>query len=413
MSATEPLPAKSTRAVWIALFGVSVLKLAWAATSAGSVDAVLFFNFARALEEHGLCGVYALDPKYNHTPLTGVFVRTLLRVAGGEFMVFSFLLRLAASVADVVVVAALLQWREKLPPVPTWGLVLLAASPVSLMVSGFHGNVDPLLVALLFLAAVAGAQERPALAGLLYGLSCQVKIVPLAFAPVFFFFWLARGRAWRFAWPAALTLLAGSALPLLEAPGPYLRNVFAYGSSWGVWGVPYLLKLTGWEAVQKIDFHGLGAEQRAIAQGLKCALLGSIALIGWVRRGTAARELPATLGMAWVAFFIFAPGVGVQYLTWFAPFVLLWCARRYALLTAGATVFLAVFYHTTAEGRFPWFLAVPRGPETPLWSAVGLPVWLLFVGLGLGALWAVRPGWRQWHSRCSVGSDGLAKSTVG
>ncbi len=403
----------ATRAVLLALLVASVLKIAWAMTSAGSVDAVLFFNFARGLEEHGLCGLYPLDPKYNHTPLTGSFVLLLLRASGGEFVVFAFFLRFAAIVADIVVVGALLHWREKLPAVPTWALVLLAASPVSLMVSGFHGNVDPILVALLFLASLACVLERPVWSGLLFALSCQVKIVPIAFAPVFFFFWMARGQAWRFAVPAAVTMLAGSALPLLETPGAYLRNVFAYGSSWGVWGVPYLLKLTGWEAVQKVDFHGFTAAQAGIAQALKFALLGSIAAIAWMRRGLAVQTLPATLGVAWIAFFIFAPGVGVQYLTWFAPFVLLWNARHFASLTAGATIFLAVFYHTTAEGRFPWFLAVPRGPETPIWSAVGLPVWLTFVGIGVAALLAARPRRMEWHPHCSVSSDALSKPYVG
>lgn len=407
MSVSPPI-SSSTRAVLIALLCASVLKIAWAMNSAGSVDAVLFFNFARALEAHGLCGVYALEPKYNHTPLTGSFVLLLLRASGGEFVVFAFFLRLAAIVADAVVIGALLHWRDKLPAVPTWALVLLAASPVSIMVSGFHGNVDPIMVAALFLAALACAVGRPALAGLLFGVACQVKIVPIAFAPVFFFFWFARGNAWRFAVPAAATMLAGSALPLVETPAEYLRNVFGYGSSWGVWGVPYLLKLTGWEAVQRIDFHGLTAAQTAIAQVLKVALLGSIAAVAWMRRGVFASAFPATLGAAWIAFFIFAPGVGVQYFVWFAPFVLLWNARHFAVLTGAAAVFLAVFYHTTSEGRFPWFLAMPLEPHAPIWSAAGLPAWIAFVCIG----WTAAPrAW--WHRRCFVGSDALPKPIAG
>ena len=36
-----------------------------------------------------------------------------------------------------------------------WAAVMLAASPVSLMVSGYHGNTDPVMVMFLFLAGVA------------------------------------------------------------------------------------------------------------------------------------------------------------------------------------------------------------------------------------------------------------------
>ena len=43
---------------------------------------------------------------------------------------------------------SLLRWRSKLGNAPPWWtLILFAASPVSLMISGFHGNVDPVMVA--------------------------------------------------------------------------------------------------------------------------------------------------------------------------------------------------------------------------------------------------------------------------
>ena len=57
------------------------------------------------------------------------------------------------------------------------------------MVSGFHGNTDPVMVMFLVLAAHMCLKERPILAGLFLALSCQIKIVPLLFVPIFFFFW--------------------------------------------------------------------------------------------------------------------------------------------------------------------------------------------------------------------------------
>src|SRR6185295_16024848 len=114
-----------------------------------------------------------------HTPLTGGFAWLLYHIAGDDKLQFAFLLRLASIIADIAVVVALLRWRAKLGNFPPWwALIVFAASPVSLMVSGFHGNVDPIMVALLFLATIAAACERPVLCGVLFGLAANVKIVP-------------------------------------------------------------------------------------------------------------------------------------------------------------------------------------------------------------------------------------------
>ncbi|MDP9291327.1 MAG: hypothetical protein M3O82_03060, partial [Verrucomicrobiota bacterium] len=153
----------------------------------------------------------------------------------------------------------------------------------------------------------------------------------------------------------------------------------------GVWGLPYLLRLSGWEAVQKIDFTGLTSTQNMIAEILKFAAVVGIATVGWMRRKAAPAEFAATVGIAWLVFFICAPGVGVQYMVWSAPFLLLLTARGYAANTVAATVFLFVFYHSTSQGR--WFLAYPRGPEAPLWSAWGTLAWLSFVGVFLARMW--------------------------
>ena len=47
------------------------------------------------------------------------------------------------------------------------------------MVSGFHGNIDPIMVTFLFFAAVAVVKDRPVLCGVMYAVACNIKIVPL------------------------------------------------------------------------------------------------------------------------------------------------------------------------------------------------------------------------------------------
>lgn len=389
MTNAAPSPQAShayIRAVIGVLVLMTLLKMLWALNSAGSVDMVLFYNFGKGVDQYGLTEIYKMDEKFNHTPLTGGFAWLLHRIAGDDKMQFAFLLRLASIIADVAVVGALLRWRAKLGHLPPWwALIIFAASPVSLMISGFHGNVDPIMIALLFLATVAAANERPVLCGLLFGLASNVKIVPIVLSPVFIFFWLARPGAalgaLRFAGASGAVMLAGWSLPLVVCPRDYIHNVFGYGSTWGVWGLPYLLRQTGWEEVQKIDFKGLTATQNVLVSLLKFSAIGGIAAVGWLRRKVAPSDIAATIGIAWLVFFIFAPGVGVQYMVWAAPFLLLLNARGYTAITAASTVFLFAFYHSTSSGRWPWFLAIPRGPETPMWSAWGVLAWLSFCGV--------------------------------
>src|SRR5207244_8376913 len=90
--------------------------------------------------------------------------------------------------------------------IPTWALALFALSPVSLMVSGFHGNTDPVMVMLLVCAVWMCLRNRPVLAGLFFALSCQIKIVPLLFLPAFVFFWLFLNRSRGFLFSGLFTI---------------------------------------------------------------------------------------------------------------------------------------------------------------------------------------------------------------
>src|SRR6185312_13199470 len=110
--------------------------------------------------------------------------------------------------ADFVVLLVLLCVRNKYPgSIPTWALLFFALSPVSLMVSGFHGNTDPVMVMFLVLAAISVLRVQPVFAGILLALSCQIKIIPLLLFPIFFFFWFARGKLVSFLLPFVVTTL--------------------------------------------------------------------------------------------------------------------------------------------------------------------------------------------------------------
>lgn len=354
-------------------------KLALAALTRGTNDVDTFYNFGHFISEHGLLAQYRATAEFNHTPATGWFCALLYALGGG--LGFDFLLRVPGIVADFAVVR-LLARRRDLPP---WSLGLLALSPVSIMVCGFHGNVDGVLVWLLVLAATECERGRAAWCGLWLGLACQVKIIPLLVAPVFLFHWLARGTALRFFVVAALTILLGWAFPLLTIPGIFLRDVLGYGSNWGAWGVTWWLSQTHAASFAPVGFSGLTATQLAVMSALKGVIVAAALALAWQRRALPAREVFGTLALVWMVFFVFAPGVGTQYLIWAAPFLLVASPRSFALSTAASSVFCFAFYQAITGG-LPWDHGVSTAQLVPRWSAWSNVAWLAFVA-ALGAAW--------------------------
>jgi hypothetical protein len=347
-------------AAWIALLA----KLVCAATTVGTNDVDSFYNFGRFIWEHSLLAQYRDTTEFNHTPLVGWFCAAIYGVGHG--FAFNWLLRLPGIVADFLTLRVLLRWSPDGDAPPKWALMLFALSPVNFMVSGFHGNMDSVLAWLLLLAARECLRDRVIPCALLFGLACQVKVIPVLLAPAFFFFWLRRSRGRDFFLTASATILTGWAVPLLLLPGTFLHQVLGYNSNWGSWGITWLLRLTGLPAFTPAGFRDLTTTQLAIMLCLKIIIITAALVIAWRRRTLPASQLPATLVLIWTVFFVFAPGVGAQYLVWFAPFLLLTSARWYAIITAASTVFLFAFY-TIISGGFPWYHGVSTLELLPRW----------------------------------------------
>jgi uncharacterized membrane protein len=392
-----------------ALILATALKAIWALNSSGSGDAILFCVYGHELQTSSLARLYQEAPLFNHTPFTAGLIRVLFAAAqradptpAGEFELFTAGLRFLSIFADIGLVAALLALRRRLGSPPWWALVAFAASPVSIMVSGFHGNIDPIMVLLVFLSALALYRGRPGCCGIFFGAAFNIKIVPLLLGPVFLFYWLGRdrGAAFRFAAAAGSLMLAGMAWPLVTCPAAFIHNVFGYGSYWGIWGVTYWLKLTGAADFQKVSFEGLSPAQNAVMLTLKAALIGSLLLLAWRRRKVPAKDFFTTLAAAFTLLFVFAPGAGVQYMVWFAPFILLVEPTWWAALTAGSTVFLVTFYHAKANFHFPWRIGFPEDPDVSFWAP-----WTNLVWGPLVALLALKG--REWFLFKPKCGDGL------
>src|ERR1051326_7899956 len=226
MSPTRDL--RTTLIVALALVAMT-LKLALAYNTIGTNDAVFFYGFAKVLNDHGLEWTYAHSRYFNHPPLTAYFLRGIFLLTEQKWaqdlgIHFPFLLRLPGIIADFLVVLVLLQFRKIDIRIPIWARGLFALSPVSLMVSGFHCNTDPVMVFFFACAVCTCLRNQSALAGLFFALSCQIKIVPLLLLPAFVFFWLSQGKIREFLIPAAITTAIAWLEPLLNFPVLFAKN---------------------------------------------------------------------------------------------------------------------------------------------------------------------------------------------
>ncbi len=109
-------------------------------------------------------------------------------------------------------------------------------SPLSILLSSFHGNTDPLYAALLLAAALALDAERPFTAGALLALSLQVKLIRAARGARLAVLGARRAGAPRGSW-RGLSLAVLPFLPLvLWEPRIFLEHVLGYSAGIDLWG---------------------------------------------------------------------------------------------------------------------------------------------------------------------------------
>jgi Glycosyltransferase family 87 len=384
-----PAPKSRTRT----RFGRSAILLAAAATALilklfvamdtfGTNDVITFYQIGHSLTEHGLKATYSSSAAVNHPPLTAIFIEAIYRLdqtAGlREYGIsFPFLIRLPGIIADLVVVLLLLWLAEPLR-IPTWSLVVFALSPVSIMISGYHGNTDSVLVMFMVLAAAMALKERALLAGVFLALSCHIKIIGLLMLPVFVCYWIPRRRLSRFLLGFSVCLLAFWAEPLLHYPNLFAHRVLLYGSFWGLWGITYWLKQSGVSVFAPVTYVNLLPLQVFVATVLKGIIVGATALVAWIRRRLDSRQLFISIAWVWIVFFIFSPGVCIQYLVWPAPFLLVLSPRLFSAFTAAGSLF-AFFFYNTISGGLPWYRGISAGDLNERWLPWSLWPWAILI----------------------------------
>ena len=362
------------------------LKIAIAVSTYGSTDVLIFEadlakirgDGGEALYRHGIttewCGQPGQRPcpPFNHPPFMIHALEAWGTLGLLSGLPLGFWIRLTCAVADVgslVLVIHMLGTRAFQARI---ALALFAASPVAILISGFHGNTDPITMFFVLLSIRLAGSQRPALAGVALGMAMNVKIVPLLLAPAALLSLPGRRGKLQFLGGAIAVFLAGSLQILVVAPELMITNVFGYGSQSGLWGLS-LLALASREILHLSWLYEFYAQHGKIL-----SLCFVLAATLWLGPHPAPSALFKQAGFLMFLFVSMTPGFGVQYLAWLVPWVVVLGWRPTVTYYLVGGVFLSAYY-TAAAGRFPWYLA--NSLEHRAWTGIvlslGLICWLV------------------------------------
>jgi hypothetical protein len=303
----------------------------------------------------------------------------LARRGVGSFPVNVKLPAVAADLLIVLVLAAAAR-AGRAAPVAPW---LYAVHPVSLLVTGAHGQFDSILLLFVLLALQALARERRDTAALALAAAIATKSFPVLLLP----FLASAGRApWRSALRFALlaTIPVGLLLvPFAAAnPGALRRELFAYSGvadfGWNglIRGVEWLA--TGVLPRSEAWFWPLAS---TLSKALFLAAWSALALAAW--SGRPGLEPERACLAVFLAFGVFYGSMSAQYLLWAVPLGVMRPDRHVAGYTAAAMVGLIGFYLFLAPG-----VLAPGRLEGAARYAAGL-AWVAGVAavLAVSAVW--------------------------
>ena len=336
-----------TRAALLPVLVALALRLAVIlAFDASVADVARYERVARHLLDQSW-NPYATERLYPYPPPWAAIEATALGLERAGIGSFAVNVKLPVLAADLGIVALLARAAALglAAPFAAW---LFALHPVSLLITGAHGQFDAIPLGFLLLAVLLAERGRASSSALALGAGIATKSFPVLALPFLAF---AGGASWRTALRYAAIALAPGALllaPFAMADAPALRReLFGYGG----------IADFGWAGVARgLDWLASGALPRSEARFWPAAaLVSKLAFLGaWAALAVRARrlELPprrAVLALL-LAFAVLYGLQSAQYLLWVVPFALLRPGKAAAVHAAAATVGLVGFYLFLAPG---------------------------------------------------------------
>lgn len=337
---------------------------------------------AAALYQEGISyvsadGVVYADQPFIHPPFMLTALRAwdfLARVSG---LPLRFWLRFTSSIADVISLLLAARLLKFLPRAnqPLFELLAMALCPVSVVISGFHGNTDPVMIAFVLLSIYLIESDRSLwAAGAAMGMALNIKIVPVIFIPAVLLYLPAMRARLRYLTSLAAVFVLGALPYLLGEPLAIAKTMLAYNSKPGLWGFSLFSVLSRGGRLSWL-FREYGAAGKFLV--LAAILCLSVAVN--VRHNKP--PLFVQCGAIAFLFLFLTPGFAMQYLAWLVPWVLALGIWPTLFFYAAAGTFMLIVYNDWCGG-FPWYLAnVLTRPWEVRHALLGLFCWVAVVAI--------------------------------
>jgi hypothetical protein len=340
----------------------------------GSNDMVAWHGFAEQIQRIGLGRQYDTNPLFNHPPLMGLFAGKLFALATWSGVRFEVLFKVPLVLADALSAWLVFRsWRKRSRLQAGAAFALFCWNPVSLLVTGYHGNTDSLCAALSLLAAMLMDAEFALLAGLALGASINVKLIPVLLIPALLSCAKSPRQALRFLVGLSFGALPYAPLVLTHWQG-FRSHVLGWRSFPGEWGITGLLGEIG----QNRHFAALaGAVNRFwIERGAAIVLGFSVILAVINRLGRSRFSAREMVALSYVGFVVLAPGWGIQYSVYPVPALFAANVGRAAAYGSVAGLYVIVVYVSLWTGTLPYYSDFYSGQ--PLGGKlVGYLAWLV------------------------------------
>jgi len=399
----EALPRRWQASIIAAAAIAFTFKIFLALATYGTNDVYAWERFTRWSALFG-SRLYTLDAAFNHPPSMIHVLAAMMWLAKTTGIAFPFWLRLPAILADTAslwIVSRIFADRLSEPTV-RWGLLFLALSPALILVSGFHGNTDPVIMFFVLLSVrfTQDEGERDWQAGAAFGAAMCVKILPVIVLPVLFFCRPGLRRKAIFLGAAAALVLISWSPYLFRDPAGIVHQVLGYQSIYGHWGLSWLVCKFPWFRDSWHEaFQNYGA----------WVVLAVIAISSFIVNRLKAKPTVYTqTGAALFFFLAVCNGFGVQYLAWLVPWTVGVAIIPVTFFTLASGAFLFLVYNWWAGG-FPWYLADSNyvGDFTPHLNYFLTLCWISVIVLAL-AVWIRRPSFPSLRTRILLSALAIA-----
>lgn len=322
--------------------------------STGSNDIGSWHDFGKTIASSGLGSMYVINSQFNHPPPMGQLAALTWWISDKLALPFPQLFKLWGLAGEIGTIFLLYSIWSRRGDRERAALACAAygCGLVGILISGFHGNYDPLLWCFLLASCYwLEGRQAPFRAGLFLGAALDVKLIAVLVAlPL-----AATCRSLRdfrnFCTGAAVALIPFG-MPLLwfkaNERAAFVANVFGYLSSVEDWGIELILRQFIHVFHVTVPPIGTFAQEFAVHyhnNGARYLVAATTLLALWqVLRRPHKLDAYSIVALSLCLFLVFASGFGVQYLGCVVPVLLAFdIGAGFAVATATGVFATAIY----------------------------------------------------------------------